>query len=237
MKNIFWLILLVLLFLSCEKLDELKFESMIGEYVELDSSENYFHLELRDDSTYYFNHAINHSCEIWGHYYGAWKLDGNKIILTEGIDLDSMITVRGKRNEKGDTLIIFFEEKLLETYPNLTVNFGHDEIDYKPVNNQILLNKNSFLTRNEFLDIFEKDENGKIIYDYFPLEIYLRSGIFYKKINRFLDYEKLELGLKKIKTDLPMSKILLEYKSKNGVLISAGKDEWIYKHQLIPGER
>jgi hypothetical protein len=237
MKNIFWLFLFVLSFLSCEEIDELKFESTIGEYVEVDNSEHYSDLQLRGDSTYYFNHAIGYSCSVWGHYYGAWELDENKIILFEGINLDSMVTVKGKRNEKGDTLKIIFEKELLEAFPNLTVRFGFEKIDYKPKNNQITLDKYSFLARNKFLDVFGKDENGEIIYDYFPLEIHLRSGNFYKKINRFLDYEKLKLGLKDFRTDFLRSKIFLEYKSKNGILISEGKDEWIDEQQLIPGER
>lgn len=235
MKNIFWLFLFVLL-VGCEEFDEIQIEAVVGEYFHTVPSKDYSHLELRSDFTYHFDQAYSHSCEVWGHHYGSWKLDKNKISLFEGINLDSMMTVKGKFNEKGDTLKIIFEKELLEVFPNLTVRFGFDKVDYKPENNQIIFDKYSFLSRNDFLDAFEKDENGEIIYDYFPLAIHLRSGKFFKEINRFLDYEKLKLELNDFRDDFSNPELLLEYKSKDGILYSEGKDDWIYEHKLIQRE-
>ena len=82
MKNIFWLFLFIFL-VGCENVDEINFESVLGEYFHTVPSKNYSHLELRSDFTYHFDQAHSHSCEIWGHRYGEWEVDGNRIILFE----------------------------------------------------------------------------------------------------------------------------------------------------------
>lgn len=237
MKKIYWLYLSCIFILSCEKLDTLDFHTAIGEYVETENSDHYFHLQLREDSTYYFSQAQGYSCSLWGHYYGGWEVSKNRIQLYEGINLDSVITVKRIYKLKGDTLRINFEEELINAFPNLTVKFGHDKLDYTPQNNQIILDKQSFLSRNKFSDVFERDEDGEIIYDRFPLEIYIRQGCFYKKVYNFLSCSKIELGINHSHANFSRPAVFLEYKSKNELLLSNGKENWIYQHQLKKGKK
>ncbi|MFT6319746.1 MAG: hypothetical protein ACJAT4_000663 [Granulosicoccus sp.] len=237
MKNIFWLFLFVLFFLSCEKHDEIHIESVLGEYFHTIPSDDYSHLELRSDFTYHFDQAHSHSCEIWGHHYGEWKIKNDKIILYQGIDLDTFVSVKTKRNYESDTLDIFFEQDLLDSFPNLKVRFGWIKKDYEIEQDEIIFDKFSFCSENRiFSDTSIYPFDKKSTYTYYPLEIKLRSGNFYKEIDHILKYGELKIGLNDFKNDYLKPKKLLEYKLKNGILISKGKDEWINKHQLIQRE-
>ncbi len=236
MKNRFWLLFLILL-VGCEKYDKIDFESVLGEYFHTVPSKDYSHLELRNDFTYHFDQAQSHSCEIWGHYYGKWEIDNNKIILLEGVDLDTFISVRGNRNIKTDTLLVVFEQDLLDSFPNLQIRFGWFKKDYKIEQNEIVFDKYAFCSENQIFrdtSIFPFDKESR--YQYFSIEMKLRAGNFYKEINHVLSYGKLKIGLNDFKNDYPKSKKLLEYKMKNEILYSEGKDGWIYEHQLIQRE-
>ena len=236
MKNIFWLFLFVFL-VGCEKVDEIHFESVLGEYFHTIPSDDYSHLELRSDFTYHFDQAHSHSCEIWGHHYGEWKINNDKITLYEGIDLDTFVSVKKEQNYESDTLKIFFEQDFLDSFPNLKVRFGWIKEDYEIEQNQIVFDKYAFCSENQIFrdtNIFPFDKEST--YKHFPIEIKLRSGNFYKEIDRILNYRKLKIGLNNFKNDFPKAKKFLEYKLKDGILYSKGKDEWIYEHKLIQRE-
>lgn len=231
MKNIFWLVIISFLF-SCEQYDEINVEEILGEYYQLDNEKHASNLELRDDNTYHFIHGINFSCSR-GQYYGKWEVLNNTLTLFEGVKFDSLISVKRKGNIKSDSIKIIFENNLLETFPQLRIRLDWDREDQQIIQQHITFNKDSLFFRHRPHEVLDKDEDRDSEYKNHRDGLILTADNFYEIVYFRLDLERMKIGLENFKTSQSAPKILLEYKLKDGMLISKGKDGWIYDHRII----
>lgn len=232
MKNILWLVTISFLF-SCEQYDEIHDEELYGEYFYIKDQEHRSHLELRNDYTYYFNHAYFHSCELWSHYYGKWEVKNNKITLYEGIDLDSLIFTKRKNNINSDSIKIIFEDELLERFPKMRVKFEWDRKYQQIRDQQITFNKDSLYLKYSIHKSLGEVENKHLEYSQHRECLILTMDNYYAYIDFTLGLGSMKIGLKDFEFHLSTFNNLLEYKLKNGILISKGLTNRIYEHKII----
>ena len=224
------IVIISIIGIGCQKSEPIEIKSIIGEFYSVENSEDYSHLELREDKTYHFDQAKMHSCDIWGHFYGNWEIDRNRLILYEGTNLDSIIEVTTNRNLKSDTLTISFSDEFLNEFPNLKVRIGLDTFDTEIINNQIIFDKYSYCTQKEIFKYSVKDKESS--YKYYPLELNIRAKNYHHISHYILSEDKIQFGLGKFTRDEYKNEKLLEYRLENGLLTSVSSSNWINHHKL-----
>jgi hypothetical protein len=216
--------------IGCQKFEPIEIQSVIGEFYSIENSEDYSHLELREDRTFHFDQAKNHSCNIWGHFYGDWEIEKGKILLFEGIDLDSIIEVKSSENLKSDTLKIIFSDEFLNEFKDLRVRIGLDSIDTEIIDNQIIFDKFAYCNREK---IFEYSMNEKeSTYRYYPLELNIRDDEYFYIRHYILSDEEIRIGLGDFKRRSGERNKLIEYEIIDEELVSGRCSNWINKHRL-----
>lgn len=216
--------------IGCQKPEPIEIKSIIGEFYSIGNSEDFSHLELREDKTYHFDQAKNHSCDIWGHFYGNWEVDRNRLILFKGTNLDSIIEVTRNRNLKSDTLTISFSDEFLKEFPNLKVRIGLDSFDTEIINNQIIFDKDSYCNKEEIFKYATREKEST--YQYYPLELNIRANNYHHTSHYILSEDKIRFGLGNFKRDENKLEKLIEYRLENGLLTSVSSSNWINHHKL-----
>ena len=215
---------------GCQNPAAIEIQSILGEYYSPKKSEDYSHLDLREDKTFHFDQAKSHSCNVWGHFYGNWEINGNRLVLFEGINLDSLIEVSTNRNLEADTLVIFFSDKFMNEFPDLKVRIGLDSIDTEIKNNRIVFDKHSFFTKKEKTSYLKTDKAST--YKYYPLELSIRSTNYYHISSYILNKDEIRFGLGTFTPINTGKRKLIEYKLGNGMLTSMRTSNWINQHEL-----
>ena len=136
MTNKLWLIIISILIISCQN-EPIDKKFLIGTFYHIENSDDYNYLNLKEDKTFDFVQAKLHSCELWSQEYGSWQIENNKLILKRGVELDSLISIKKKKNLSADTLKIKFTNSFLNEFPNIKVRIGLDTFDREIINNQI----------------------------------------------------------------------------------------------------
>jgi len=224
------IVIISILVIGCKISEPIEIQTIIGEFHNIENTEDYSHLELREDRTYHFDQSKMHSCEIWGHFYGDYKVDRNRLILFEGTNLDSIIEVITNRNEKSDTLVISFSQEFLNEFANLKVRIGLDTLDTEIINNQIIFNKHSYCVKNEIFKYSASNKESS--YKYYPLELNIRANNYHYTSYYILNKETIKFGLGSFTRYENKKKKLIEYKFENGVLASVSTSNWINHHKL-----
>lgn len=228
-KNLL-IVIISTIVIGCQKSEPIEINSIIGEFYSIENSEDYSHLELREDKTYHFDQAKMHSCDIWGHFYGKWEVDRNRLILFEGTNLDSIIKVTTNGNLKSDTLVISFTDEFLNEFPNLKVRIGLDTFDTEIKNNQIIFDKHSYCTRKEIFKYSTREKEST--YKYYPLELNIRANSYHHTSHYILSEDIIQFGLGRFTRDDNKNEKLLEYRLENGLLTSVSSSNWINHHKL-----
>ena len=228
-KNLLILIILII-GNGCQKSEPIEIQSIIGEFYSIEDSEDYSHLELREDGTFHFDQAKNYSCDIWGHFYGNWEIKKNKIVLFEGIDLDSIIEVKSSENLESDTLKIIFNDEFLSEFSDIKVRIGLDSIDAEIKDNQIIFDKFAYCTREKIFEYSMKEKEST--YRYYPLELNIRDGEYFYIRHYILSDDEIRIGLGDFKRENGKRNKLIEYKMINEELVSKSCSNWRNKHRL-----
>ncbi len=228
-KNLM-IVIISIIGIGCQKSEPIEIKSIIGEFYSVENSEDYSHLELREDKTYHFDQAKMHSCDIWGHFYGNWEIDRNRLILYEGTNLDSIIEVNTNRNLKSDTLIISFSDEFLKEFPNLKVRIGLDTFDTEIINNEILFDKNSYCIGKEIFKYSTREKEST--YKYYPLELNIRANNYHHTSHYILSEDRIRFGLGDFNRGNNKKEKLIEYRLENGLLASLSSSNWINHHKL-----
>ena len=227
-----YVILIGLIFgLSCQHSEPILVQTIIGDFYSPENSTDYSHLELRKDHTYHFDQAINHSCDIWRHFYGAWEVEGDRIVLFDGVDLDSLINVTSNKDLEADTLEITFSKSFLDEFPNLEVRIGL--LGDIPINdNRIIFSKYAYCEKQ---DLFRPSRDKASTYQFYPLELNIRAGNYYYIEHYILNKSKIHFDIEDFKVAAGRKKKLMEYELKNGILKSTYCSKRVNEHELVRG--
>ena len=213
---------------GCQRSESINTNSITGEYFSPDYSPDYSHLELREDRTFHFDQAKKHSCDVWGHFYGTWEIDNNRLNLYKGIDLDSLINVTSNRNLNSDTLTITFDQEFMGEFSNLKARIGSN--DYDILNGQIVFDKHAFYTSMDSLKIPKGEKES--IYQHYPLELNIRSDKYSFKHHYILSQDEIHFALGNFKKVEERDQMLVKYKLEKGILSSVSSSNWINHHKL-----
>jgi len=216
--------------IACQKSDLTQTKSIIGEFQSVDNSIDYSQLELREDKTFQFEQTKVNSCNIVNKFYGTWMMDKKRLLLFEGINLDTKLNVTTNGNLYLDTLTISFSDEFVKEFPNMKVRIGLDNFDTKIIDNQINFDKHAYCTNNKIFSDSEKDKRSA--YDFYPLELNLRANNYYYINQQILKYDKIHFGLGSSKKIEVKKKKLIEYKVNKDQLYLINSSFLISHHEL-----
>lgn len=229
MKRNYWLLIFLTAGFGCQKSEPIEIQSILGEFYSIPDSDDYSHLELREDQTYHFGQAVNHSCDIWGHYYGNWEIKEDELVLYEGVDLDSIIEVRSSENFRVDTLNVVFSNDFLKEFPDLKVRIGLSSKDMVIEDQQIVFDKYAYCDGE---NLFRSSKDKEATYKYYPLELNIRAGKYYYIDQYILNKDTIHIDVGEFENAKLEKKKLLEYRLENGVLKSTYWSSRINGHRL-----
>lgn len=202
-------------------------EDFQGIYRNLENAEDYSHLNLMNDSTFFLTQSPKFS-DIMISSYGKWNIIGNRICLTTSTSLDKNINYKEQKNIHSDTLIMKFGSSIKQKIGSFKVKIGLDtSIHTNP--NELVINKKKYYEKFNSKLESEKDQ----FYKYYPAKIFLWNKDYNLEKWYIFSNSTIDISIEDLLSKIEeTNKITFEYKIQDSIIYTNEINDRIIPHKL-----